>query len=324
MSSLTKITIASLLATALSSGCCLTSSCLTTNCGVAGGSCGTAGCGAPGLAEPGCGLPAGGCDSCAGGAQCGDAGCGPGACLGLGCIGKLFSISSYGCTGCASGCGGNYYHDWISDPPCADPCDGCGSYSGISGSGVCGSCTGGSVAASCGAPEPSCGLAVAEPTCGIAEPTCGVASCDRSCGSGGGGLLGAHSSRGGFKIPGRVIYSTLGGVGGIFRELRRGLLPSHGSCNAFTSYTGYGDCGSCGSCDSCVTVEPGCGVEAAPSCGCVGATHSHPTTTHVVSSPARTVSSRVANARVPHDVVTRSMRTAHKRSPHKVVSKHMR
>ena len=372
MSSLTKLTLAALLATLVGSGCCLTSPCLTTSCGAVGGACGDC-CNIP--TQPACGAAS--CD-----APCGPAACRPGGCLGLGCIGKLFNIASYGCTGCASGgCGGGYYHDWISDPPCADPCDGCGQYTGIASGGVCGSCTGVGVAASCGAPEascaaPACGVPTAEPTCGVpgctdcvaapmmmAEPTCGLADggCDGACGGscvvgsgGGGGLLGRYGNRSGFKVPGRAIYSTLGGVGGFFRELGRGLLPARGSCNAFSG-------GACGSCDECVVVEPGCGI-AEPSCGCVGATTcqdcelvtvpvqvqatqvarvQRPPTQQVVTRQVRRVtqpatqvvrrvvtqqvgSGALAQPRIPHEIVTKTIRTAHNRPPHKVLSKHLR
>lgn len=186
----------------------------------------------------------------------------------------------------------------------------------------------------------------------VAEPTCGAAG-----GGGGllegGGLLGRYGNRGGFKVPGRAIYSTLGGVGGFFRELGRGLLPARGSCNAFTGYAG--GCGSCGSCDECVVVEPGCGI-AEPSCGCVGSTTcqdcelvtvpvqvqatqvarvQRPTTKLVqrVAQPTQvarrvvtqqTGSGALAQPRIPHEIVNRTIRTAHNRPPHKVVTKHLR
>jgi|GEM_PF-1542452 len=338
MSSLSKLTFAMLLATLLGSGCCLTSSCLTSSCGVAGGSCGTIGCDGGcaggvayggGYGEVGCGLPAVGGGSCGGGCG-GQVGCGPGACLGLGCLGKIFNIASYGCTGCASGCGGNYYHDWISDPPCADPCDGCGSYTGIGSGGVCGACAG-SGAASCGLPGPTCGLpgpgcglpgptcgaaGYGEPGCGLPGPTCGAASCDGACGGSGCGAAGRQA----FQAPGRLIYSTLGGVGGFFRELHRGLLPSHGACNAFTAYAP--SCGSScgGGCSSCVA-EPACGA-IAPSCGCAGSASC--TTCNVVSTPVPSRTGGLAKARIPHEVVTRQMKVAHNRPPHKVLSQRLR
>ena len=181
--SIRNLTILVAIAALLSSGCCLTTTCgvggcAATPCG--GGACDSFGgammtptCGAPdctscGVVEPGCGAPAGvgllGCAQRSG-------------CLGLGCFGKIFSIAGYGCSTPIygnNGCGEAYYHDWINEPPCADPCDGCGNWTGIASGGVCGSCSGAT------AMDPTCGMA--DPTCGMADPVCG-APADPVCGS---------------------------------------------------------------------------------------------------------------------------------------------
>lgn len=290
MSAVHQTALAIFLTTVLSSGCCL-----TTSCGVAGGGCGAAGYGAPG-----CGIAhveSVGCDGACGG-SCGS--CGPvipcaggksaGGCLGLGCIGKLFSIASYGCTGCASsggGCGETYYHDWISDPPCANSCDGCSS------------CSGGGVFTEPGYIE----SAHVEPGCGAAGGGCDAAGCS--------------SCRSAFSVPGRAMYSTWTGVGGFLHGFRRGFLPSCNNCNAFSFSH---------SCGSCEVAGSGVGYEAvAPGCGCGLASHGSPAGCSTCQSSV-TAESYVdsGSSRLPHNVVTRQIRTAHNRPPHKVLSDRLR
>lgn len=249
----------------LSSGCCMTRSCLTSGYGVHGG-CGS---------------------------ECGDAGCGGtcsgarGCCLGLGCIGKLFSIADYGC----GGCGETYYHDWISDPPCGDPCDCDGHYTGVplsgdcGGCGSCGDCGGGACGSTCGA---DCG------SCGDCGPSCGApgTSCDSGCGS----------------LPcgyytGRLLYRTWTGLGQVLRGVRYGFLPSCGSCNAFSfadrcvscsTDRYFGGAGMSSSCNSCGTD----GMQSEP----MMMTASPPSFPHVVES---TPPVSVPNGRPPHPVVAR-------------------
>ena len=322
MSPFRKSILAIALLTLLSSGCCL-----TTHCGVGGCSdLGCAGaCGGPGIGgellagDPTCGaaggyVASGVCDASGSCGSCGPTipckgGCNSGGLLGLGCIGKLFHIGSYGCGGCVGGgCGETYYHDWINDPPCGDPCDCSGTtWTGVSagpcGSG-CGGCSSGGVG---GYIEPGCGIA--EPACGIAEPSCG-ASCGGTCGGGGCAA---------FNVPGRALYSTWTGFGGFLRGVRRGFLPHCENCNAFSfSHT----------CGSCAIADPSCGCEIATNYGsgsvhphavgsgtCSTCTASTPTASHVVASNQH---------RIPHEVVTRQIKTAHNRPPHKVLTKRLR
>lgn len=305
----TSIAIAVLAAALMSSGCCLTSTCSSSPYG--GSVCGGSGCGDLGCTDAGC-------DSCGGGPAmpCTAGGpCGLG--LGLGRFASLFKISNYGCYGSCggagnAGCGEVYYHDWISDPPCADPCDCDGHYTGVANAG-CG-CGGGAVEASCGiaAPsrgfqaEPSCGLAMG-PTCGLASgPSCGVAGCD-SCGGGGGGFSsgGCGLGRGGLvQVPGRILYRTFTGFGGLLRNFGTGLFPNHGACNAFTA-----------SGSSCVA----CQVQGAGGCAAcesgeiyLGSNSGNPT-------PALLSGTSVANnSRVPHQV--RKTTGPVRRTPHPVVA----
>lgn len=287
------VAISFALAALLSSGCCL-----TRPCGVVGRHYGAAGCGAAACGE------------------CSDSpvipcrnGCGPRPCLlGLRCIGKIFSIAHYGCTDCGSGiggCGETYYHDWINDPPCNDPCDGCGHWT--PGGAACSTC----------ADDPVVGTVI-EPACGVAAPTCGAAGgCLGTCG----GICG-YGGRTAFQIPGRLLYKTWLGLGGVVRGVRCGFLPACSHCNAFSLSD---------TCSSCM-------VSTTPDCSCAGATSSGCSTCGVASTsvvgdgigwanndypgmPHQVVSNHRANS---HRVVSNQMRVAHGRPPHKVVSDRLR
>lgn len=269
-------------------------------------SCATGGCGLESYYAGGC--TDGGCDGCGDGPviPCRPGsqirGCG----LGLGCIGKLLGMAQSGC----HGCGETYYHDWINDPPCCDPCDGNGNYTG-GPSGSCGGCDCGGpgcagigcdsgLSTNCGCAvsgmEPGCGLSV-----GIPEPSCGLASeCD-SCGPYG---------RTGFQIPGRAIYATWTGVGGLFQEIRRGFLPSCRTCNAFSIA------------DNCNMCSQGCAANAGPtyptghaSGGCTGCSQ-NVSIGHTGHQPHVTQHA----GRLPHQVVSKQVQVAHGRPPHKLVT----
>ena len=101
------------------------------DCGYWGSECDTCqgGCGtAHGCAS--CGCDSGGCDSCdcnSCGNCCNSCGCGFGRRAVRWCAG-LFKWPYPG-TNC-NGCGEWYLCDWISSPPCKDPCDCCGNYMG--------------------------------------------------------------------------------------------------------------------------------------------------------------------------------------------------
>lgn len=276
MSPLYQITIVTVLTTLLSSGCC----CFTTSHGcLTGGYSDVAGHG-----FAGCGVDSG----------CGSHCVGHGGCLGLGCIGKLFSIAHYGCTGCpeAAGCGETYYHDWISDPPSPGTCDCDGNWTG-SGT-ACGACGGG------------CGDVIVESGYDVHAsfaPGCEVPLASTH-----------HSAYGGngFHVPGRMLYSTWTGVGGLLRCVKHCLLPSCHNCHAFSvSHI----------CSSCAAMDPNCGYEVIGSgspvnrrlAGAPGSGASRPAS-HIAS----------AHARLPHDVVTREIRTAHNRPPHKVLADRLR
>lgn len=300
--------IACLVAIASCSGCCLFSTC-------PGGGLGCDG------VDPGCGLESyyqGGCTD--GGCEgCGDgpvipcrAGASPGGCgLGLGCLGRLLGMTQ----GC-NGCGETYYHGWINDPPCCDPCDGCGNYTGDP-TGGCG--YGGVGCDSCGlggavSYDPGCGMAAGpvDPGCGVAEPGCGLASGCDSCGSYGG--------RTAFQVPGRAIYATWTGLGGALREFRRGFLPSCRNCNAFSLAS---------SCSTCVMAEPACGCggggtdvyfggAGAGNGGCSSCAQSN-----VVTQPGPALAQH-RPGKLPHEVVSRGMKATHGRPPHPVVANRLR
>ncbi len=273
------VAISFALAALLSSGCCLTRPCGVSRLHHGHAGCGTAACG-----------------------ECTDSpvipcrnGCGPKPChLGLGCLGKIFSISHYGCNDCGpgiGGCGETYYHDWISDPPCNDPCDGCGHWA--PGGSACNTCAGGPVGT------------VVEPAYGVAAPTCGAATgCIGTCG----GICG-YGGRNAFQVPGRLLYKTWMGMGGIVRGVRCGFLPACSRCHTFSlSHT----------CSNCMSV-------ATPDCGCAGATSAGCSTCGVATGS--TVGVGLANSDypgVPHRVVSDQMRLAHGRPPHKVVSDRLR
>lgn len=279
MSPVHRIAIVTAIATLLSGGCCL-----TRPYGGAGPSCGLAGYGG----SPGCGAAdctSAGCDSCGGGPTipCRDGACPVGSCLGLGCIGKLFNIASYGCTSCASGggCGEVYYHDWISDPPCADPCDGAGNWTGVAAGDSCGGCS-----------DIGCdGHVVVEPGCGIA---------DRGNVDYGGNSAGFKRS--GFQMTGRTLYRTWMGVGGVFRGVRRGFAPTCGSCNAFSFSE---------SCASCAMAGPSCGGRRP---GIAVYADNSFSDGHVIASGGRiphevvTNEMRTAHSRPPHKVLTNRIR----------------
>ena len=327
MTSHIKIGLLTALAALLSSGCCL-----TTSCGVGGVGCGiapgAASCGAAGYgAAPGCGVApdCGGCDSCGGGPVIPCRSGQHGGCLGLKCIGKLFNIASYGCLsgcggGCGGGCGETYYHDWISDPPCPDPCDGCGNWNGA-GSCAGGACGSGVGAVGCGVS--SCGGGCADGCAVGPAPGCGAAMPAMGCG------VSMHGGgRTAFSLPGRALYSTWMGMGGVLRGIRYGFLPKCRSCNAFST-SDY-----CGGCAGGMSV-------AGPSCGCAGVTMDGCSTCGVASTgtvvhsnvvhhggsnqfaTGQLASHQLSPGRVPHQV-TRQIRTAHGRPPHKVVADRMR
>ncbi len=324
-----KIAIAAcLLAITSCSGCCLFSPYGAGGCG--GGCAAGPSCGLPaptcGIAAPSCGLESygggcGGCDSCGGGPVIPCTNGTPGGCgLGLGCIGKVLGMLS-----CSGGCGETYYHDWISDPPCCDPCDGCGNWTGEAGAGGYGSCAGGGCTSGGGCLSGGC---TAAPTCGapVFEPSCGCASAP-TCGAAGG----CGYERTSFQMPGRALYATWSGVGGLFRELRRGFVPSCQTCNAF-SMSGH--------CNSCASTNPSCscGVVSSGSCGggCnsgggdvyfggAGAgTGACSTCSHQVVSGNRGHTIAQTSGQLPHHVVTKQIKVAHGRPPHKVVSDRLR
>lgn len=106
-------------------------SCACPDCGCADACC-DVGCGCPEpsccCAEPACGCCDPCCDPC-----CGAPGCGT-------MVGSRFPLASCpllrglrnlfcGC-GCSNGCGEAYYGDWHCNPPCCEPCDQCGNYTG--------------------------------------------------------------------------------------------------------------------------------------------------------------------------------------------------
>jgi len=105
--------------------------------------------------------------------------------LGLGCFGKLLQFSSYGA--CNDGCGEVYWHDWINEPPCPDPCDASGNWTDVA-------------ATSCAREGP--GL-FSRP---YLQPACGGPN---------------------FRRPGRLLFSSWTGLAGIGHHLRRGLLPPY-------------------------------------------------------------------------------------------------
>lgn len=293
MSWLHRITlIVGLAFVASSSGCCLFSSC-------AGGKLGMAG--------PGCGLETyyqggcsdGGCDGCGDGPviPCQDGGCKSCLGMGLGCIGKLL-----GMTGC-NGCGETYLHGWVNDPPCCDPCDGQGNWIGpVSGGDCCGS-------VGCDA----CGVGVGvEPGCGAAamiEPSCGSAHVDGIAHGVAAGGCDSRCTKGCFRLPGRAIYATWTGMGGLLRELHRGLSPgyAHDCYLAACNTTCEGQSSACGHCAAGTTY----GV--ASNFGAVSET---------IVGPGVVTHSGVARAarRLPHDIVASEMRMKHGRPPHPVVA----
>lgn len=290
MSWLRKISIvACLVAIASCSGCCAFRSC-------AGGGLG---CGLESYYQGGC--TDGGCDGCGDGPviPC-RAGATPGGCgLGLGCIGRLLGMVNAGC----NGCGETYYHGWVNDPPCCDPCDSCGNWTGAAspscgcGEVGCNSCnSGGDCAAAPSYVEPSCGLAVDCDPCG---------GCRRSA----------------FQMPGRALYATWTGFGGLCRGFRCGFLPSCRTCNAFSISS---------SCNSCAT-GPACGVVGDPSCGCGGGTDVYfggaggrcsSCAQHSVAT--QPILARHRSDQSPHGVVSHQVKVAHGRRPHKIVTSRLR
>ena len=344
-SSIRNLMIAVAIAALFSSGCCVTT-CGVSPCGLGAGgiACGTACDGACGMEPcgttmmvPDCGAPADcSCDSCsvpepscgapvasgvACGGNCGTAGCGgiarrPLGCLGLGCVGKIFSIASYGCSTPVygnNGCGEAYYHDWISEPPCADPCDGCGNWTGT----ACGDCAGTTIV------DPTCGAPI-EPACGVpVEPACGVESVIESCDSGCGGCNScAMGHRNAFQVPGRALYSTWTGVGGFLRGVRGGLFPSCRTCNAFSFSQSCVNCNTGGWATETV-VDPGHGCAS-----CTATATQQPSVRQMVGRQATNhMAKNVVGAgvgRIPHEVVTKTIKTAHGRPPHKVLSNRLR
>ena len=224
------------LAALLSSGCCLMSAC-----------------------GP-CAGPVANCDGACDG--------GPG-CLGMGCLGRLLHAASAGCT---SGCGEVYYHDWISDPPCPDPCDiGTGSWTGA-----------GPIAAHEYVAEPGCGATVAGPV----GASCGA--CDSRCA---------------LQGPGRLLFNTWTGVGGIARGIKHGLFAHHGRYSAWGHHASL----DCGGCDSCQSAVPSCGVPHCSTCSTgVNPQFPHEVVSHETPSfRAHETPSFRAHGRPPHKLLAR-------------------
>ena len=295
MSAVRHFTMVLTVAALFSSGCCL-----TTNCG-------TMGHGYSGLVydAPSCGAAcdaSGDCGSYGPAVPCED-GCKVGGCLGLGCLGKIFSIAHYGCgTACGGGCGETYYHDWINDPPCSEPCDSSGQqWTGLNGD--CGGCS-------------SCATAV-EPGCGVVGcTTSGCAGCEATvgCGSAGCGVADCGGCAG-FQVPGRILYSSWMGVGGVLRCIRNGFLPHCSQCNAFSLSHHCTSCSTSGVgfVSDGVPVEMGT-ISTSSSGNCANCTTGvHPSNEVYASAGS-----------LPHHVVTRQIKTAHGRPPHKVLSKRLR
>ncbi len=114
------------------------------SCGVPEATCACPGCGcadaccdvACGCPEPGCCCPEPACgcvDPCCGAPGCGTmvgGGCQFGTCPLMVGLRNFFCGKGCGC-GCGGGCGREtYYGDWNCNPPCCEPCDQFGNYTG--------------------------------------------------------------------------------------------------------------------------------------------------------------------------------------------------
>lgn len=267
MSSIRKIAIVTVIAS-MGTGCCL-----TRHCGLAGGG-GRLMRGTAVDCDAGACSPAG-CHSCGGGPVIPCKGRAVGSCLGLGCIGKLFSIANYGCTSCATGggCGEVYYHDWISDPPCADPCDGLGNWTGHTAGDCCSGCAGG------------CDSCLVEPACGAAIGL-GLGS----------GVRGRPT---GFQVSGRALYATWMGVGGVFHGLRHSVAPTCSSCNGFSFSQ------SCAACSA--GHSPGAFHSGAPISTSEAVPVEHAVAVDPPATSAVVQSMRTSHGRPPHRVLTKRL-----------------
>ena len=179
-----QLAVTSMVAICVGTGCCL-----TRPCGIPG-NCGNEACGFGGTA----------CCDAQPAVRCDDGGCGNGCgngCARLGsllrfrCLGRLLRMSCNS-LGCGSGCGEVYWHDWISDPPCPDPCDTCGNWTGMAVTNSYDGSAGPGVFSQ-PIPEPS-----------YVGPT--------------------------FRGSGSLLYSGFMGVSSLGNRLKRGLVPQYGGC----------------------------------------------------------------------------------------------
>ena len=206
MSKFPRLVISVVAVSMLSIGCRLTNPCgLGVPCGR--GSC------EPAVGSS-CGCGAASCNEACTSPACGG-GCRIGPLLGLSKVRNLFRM--YNCQ--TGGCGEVYWHDWISDPPCADPCDSCGNW------------TGAPAVASCGPRGP-----------GLFERP----------------VLSSLPGGPNFRRPGRMLFSGWLGLSRFGQDLKRGIPCCGSAAGACGGSLCGGCCTSCAGGDEYVGHGPRC------------------------------------------------------------------